>query len=795
MRIVCFDFETYLIAVSLQHPPAVCMSYCDLYFEGGRWLHTKATVVKWRDGIALLRQGLREGWCFVGASTAFDWMVSVFSDVDDAEELMALWVQACDVDRVTDVLLRQALADLSVGDMRHTYSLASVCAQLNTPTQPNKESPWRLRYSELDGVEICDYPADAYQYSAEDAEATAQCWIAQELLRAQGSPHFPGKDILADQYRQQRAALPLADISATGRRAHKPTVERFRAWATARREVLQARLVACGLVRVEYKRDLKAIAASGLVPLTTKGGPSLTRAIVSRHPDERIRALQDWPASQEFLHREGFATRRFIQCPDIAESFLFRAYAAQGRTPLIKIVETKDAVGKVIAKREVVRQDNDACTQSGDPLLVDYSDYKALTKLLGGDFKLLDKAANNSFHPHYRVIVNTGRTSSGAEDEDDEEGNDQNLPRKPGVRECYSARNAPEDPWLAAQALIRGEPYPGDVIFDADFSSLELHTFAQNCFWMLGWSKLGEMLNTFDPPLDGESKGSWHDVHLEIAAAIKRIAYDDARRIKKKLKDERTGGKGVNFGRKGGMGAKKLVAYFWNNYRVDLALDENKVNRGPDYALQRAQELIDLHDRMTPEFPAYSAKVQSYARDPHARKTVYDLEHLWSGRLVAGLFYADVHNYPFQGLGADLAKVALWLVFKARWGCSPLGKQDPLYRARIIQFTHDSITGEAPAAKAPAAAKRLGELMSDAARLCTPDCPTRAEPSLMSRLSKNAEPIYDATGELLVWDPWVHTWQVAQTCPTGKDLREYLIGAKLPPYCIDDIVERPYTLT
>lgn len=791
MRIISWDFESYKIEPGLQIPPAVCMSYCEIYLSDGQWKHTPGEVVLWRDGIDLLRKGLVDDWCFVGANSAFDVLCAVFS-ADDCEGLMALWVAALETDRVTDVLLRQTLLDLSIGKQQHKYSLATVCEQLNTAVRPNKASTWRLRYGELDGVPIADYPPDALTYSREDAEATAQAWILQEGLRAQGSPYFPGKDPLLDQYRQQRGAMALSDISAMGRRSHRPTVDRFRAWAEARRNELQATLIDGGLVRTEYKRDLAAVGATGLLPLTPSGKPSTAKRLLTTHADARIRALADWPRSALYLHACGWATRKDIQCTAVAEERIVAAFAAQGRGPMIKVTETKDDVGRVIAKRETIRQDNDACIQSKDPLLAAYSSYKQLTKLLSNDFKMLEKAANTSFHPHYMPLVSTGRTASGAEDEGDETGNDQNLARKPGVRECYCARNAPEDPWLAAQALIRGEEYPGDLIFDADFSSLELHTFAQNCFWMLGWSKLGNMLNTFDPPLDEGGKGSWHDVHLEIAAAIKRITYDEARRAKKKLKKARTSGKGVNFGRKGAMGAKRLVEYFWNNYGISLAKDEDEVDRGPAYALQRAQELIDLHDQMTPEFPLYSDRVKSLARDKYARKTVYDLEHLWSGRLRAGLFFSDVHNYPFQGLGADLAKVALWEVFKARWGFSDLGKADPLYRAKITMFTHDSITGEAPAAKAPAAAKRLGELMEQAARWVLPDCPTRAEPSLTTRLSKNAEPIYGADGELLPYDPWVHTHNVAQECPPDRDLREWLTEAELPVYCINDIIERPY---
>lgn len=837
-RIWAIDFETYLIAPGLNPPPAVCLSRCEIYWNELKqwWDHRAGEVLHWREGLRWLREVLAAGDCLVGANTAFEVFTSVFSDVKDPEGFMALWVQALEADRVTDVLLRETLLNFSVGYQAKRYSLASVCKALNTPVQPDKskacaacglpddapglgcpECPTRLRYGYLDAIPMAQWPAKAIAYSAEDAIATAQAWIIQEQLRTQGSPYFPGRDPLLDQYRQQRGAIALTDISNCGRRSHKPTVTRFRKWAEDRLDVLRDRLTVGGsdalgsrlLVRKEYKRDYAAIAALGQLPLTKGGKPSLAAGKLAVATDERVRALRDWPDSAEWLHAKGLATCKYVLDTKAAEARIIMAFAAQGRKPLIKITEIKDGNGKVIETRESIRQDNDACTQSKDELLKDFTEYRALIKLLSTDFKLLDKAADHPWHPHYVPLISTGRTANGGdEEENEEEGNDQNLPRKPGVRECYCASDAPPDGWEAAKALLAGEVYPGELIFDADFSAVELHTFAQNCFEWLGWSALGDMLNTFDPPLVDGEKGSWHDVHLEIAALIAQISYDEARRRKKSLKDERTGGKGVNFGRKGGMGAKKLVAYFWNNYKVDLAL---KYPDDPNGALRFAQELIDFHDKITPEFPHYSALVKGFARNRNDRRTLHDLVHPYSGRLRAGLGYTDIHNYPFQGRAADLAKLALWEVFKARWGCNDLGKADPLYRAKIIQFTHDSITGTAPAAKAPAAAVRLGQLMERASAVVVPRCPSRAEPSLTTRLSKNAEPLFDASGNLRPYDPWVHTWELSAkwaryvdgdrdkgtraseyTAPLASDQAAELgiwLGKKgLPPYCVEDIV-------
>jgi len=841
-RIWSIDWESYLIASALAPAPGVCLSYCEIIWDDAIqwWAHREAHVIPWREAIQWLRERLRAGDCFVGANTAYEVFCSVYSDVEDCEELMGLWVEAGEADRVTDVLLRQTLGDFSIGIQAARYNLGTVCAALNTPVQPDKskvcaacglpddapgvgcpECPPRLRYGYWDGVPIEQWPAKVKRYSAEDAVTTAQAWIIQEYRRAQGSPFFPGWDMLADQYRQQRGAIALADISNSGRRSHRPTVDRFRAWAERRRDALRPKLItdevdrlgSRKLVRCEYKRDYKAIAALNALPLTKSGKPSLAAGKLASASDERIRALRDWPKSAPWLHAQGLATCKYILETETVLGRLVRAFAAQGRQPLIKVTEIKDARGRVIEKKETIRRDNDACTQAKDPLLKDYTDYVAVVKLLSTDFTLLEKSADRPWHPHYVPLISSGRTANGGdEDEDEEKGNDQNLPRKPGVRECYCASDAPPDGWEAAKVLLAGGEYPGELIFDADFSAVELHTFAQNCFEWVGWSNLGDQLNTFDPPLPGQKEGSWHDVHLEIASLIAQISYDEARRRKKQLKDERTGGKGVNFGRKGGMGAKKLVGYFWNNYKVDLAEQgHKKYPNDPDPGLRFAQELIDYHDKITPEFPLYSDFVKGMSRNRHDRMSKHDLVHPYSFRLRAGLGFTDIHNYPFQGRAADLAKLALWYVFKARWGLMELGKADPLYRCKIIQFTHDSITGTAPAHKAAAAARRLGELMERASAVVVPRCPSRAEPSLTTRLSKNAEPLFDDAGNLRPWDPWVHVWELStawakyldgdkekgareqpHTWPLSAErsaeLDAWLTKKGLPPYCVEDIV-------
>jgi hypothetical protein len=767
MRVWAFDAETYPIEPAVQFPPAVCFSRAELlYYPGEGWTVARPEVLLWRDAIDWLRFELQQGSAFIGAEAPFDVMTSVFWDVRDPEEMIALWSQALEADRVTDVALRQPLIDYAHGHQAEDYRLDTICRRLGTPTQPTKSCTWRKRYNELDGLPLRLWPAEAIRYSEEDAKATAEVWIHQEKMRMLGSPYFPGRDMLLDQYRQMRGSLPLKDISGMGHRTDRRTVERYGDWAEAKRAKHRDVLLGASppLIRSEYKRDWKAIdaraALSQPLPRTKTGKPSKGVKILRAHPDPAVRAMADWPASAPWLHAQGLAEQKWKRCTALAIERISAAFCSMGK-PVMTAVTKDEETGEL---KEHVRCDSDACEQSGDAVMKSYATFASVNKLLTTDFQMLRAGSFLPFHARYKALQSTGRTATGADEGDDDQqrGNAQNTPRAPGVRECYCGRQAAE---FVGCTLIPVEE--DEWLFDSDFSAVELHAFSQVCYFALGWSKLGDMLNTFDPPLDppikGEEKGAWHDAHLEIAAALCKCTYDEAKRRKaagdKVIGRSRTAGKGVNFGRKGAMGVAKFVAYCWNNYRVKLGGPNATVKE----AMAAAKELIDLHDRITPEFPHYSKWVQSFARRKGSRDTLYDIIHPYSGRLRAGLFFTDAHNYMFQGLAADLAKVALWLVFKARWGLSELGKADPLYRAKIVLFTHDSITGSVAKSRAPEAAVRLGQLMEQASRMVLPQCPSRAEPACMTRLSKDAEARRDeATGRLIAWDPWVEGLKKAQ---------------------------------
>lgn len=773
MRRLAFDFETYAFIAGVQLPPPVCMSFAFIEGpDGGPYSIGEHAVVLWREGLELLAQALREAWLLVGANPSFDGLVSVYAH-HDPEAFVAQWAWALKQGRVTDVLLRQKLLDGAWDHYYKSYSLNTVATRWDMPL--DKANKWRIRFGELDGMPVSQYPEAAYRYSLEDALATAHVWIKQEQQRLVGSPYFPGRDPLANQYDQTRYTFPITDLASYGLRANARSVSRFKADETRRMLQLRDTLELNGLVVREYKRDVAAVdqyaeSIGAPLPRTKGGNPSTSRKALIGPGDPLLAKAHAWREHAPELAEHGLCSCKF-KAPDApARERIAAGFAAQGQEPPMSTPgkktrkETPEGYAARLAKFVPrVKTDADACERAEHcqactdgidhecmRVMPRYSEYNGIVSLLGSPMSLLEKAAREPWHAYYNSMVSTGRTATGTDEESDKKGNAQNPRRKPGVRECQEPRgrivtlNGADIDFEEAWAFI-----------EADFSAVELHTFSQICYWLQGWSELGRKLN------------AGIDVHGEVCADIMGETYDQVMYWKEhdeaRLGDNRTAGKAINFLRKGAGGAGAFERAAWNQYGVDTT----KIPGG-------ARRLVGLHDARTPEFgQVYSPWCKSHARNPGRRDSKYDIVIGLPGspRLCAGRFFTDAHNYPFQGLASDVAKEAMWDVWEAKWGLSEMGRADPLYQCGMVLFVHDSLTCEVRESRALVGGERLGELMYRASVRVLPNCPSKAEPCAQRQLSKKAKPITDDAGRLVgIWDAW-------EACQ--KDARKFIAGGTI----------------
>jgi DNA polymerase-1 len=262
--LVAFDTETHLIGPAQVAPTMVCIS---ISHEEGQ-----ADVIHRRDP-ACYREMRRlwedPGVILGGHNAPFDLAVIVAA----WPEFLPLMFDLLDRNRVVDSQVRQKLIDIADGCYRgyfdngvwheYQYHLKDLAARHHYPVDLDKDT-WRLRYAELDGVPVDQWPPGAVEYSRHDAMATRWVIEAQEARVEDG--------VLEDQHRQSRAHMALHLISAWGIRTDRVMVGRYRRLTEERLEQHRQTLLDRGFIQERkpkkdedpaagpyYKKNVKTI--------------------------------------------------------------------------------------------------------------------------------------------------------------------------------------------------------------------------------------------------------------------------------------------------------------------------------------------------------------------------------------------------------------------------------------------------------------------------------------------------------------------------------------------------------
>lgn len=277
--------------------------------------------------------------------------------------------------------------------------------------------------------------------------------------------------------------------------------------------------------------------------------------------------------------------------------------------------------------------------------------------------------------------------------------NIQNWGRETGARACLA-------------------PRPGCVFIQSDFDQFELRGLAQVCYEWFGFSKLGELLASGVCP------------HIWFAAKIHGISYEAmAARYAAGDKEPRQMAKACLFGFPGGMGAEKFVKHA-KKYGIILTI-------------ARARELKNQWRVAFPEMNLYFAKIESFRGEDG-----YYISQLYSNRRRGGMGFNDACNTPFQGICADVAKEATWLIQKECYSANTV-----LSGSRMVNFIHDEVLIETPDdSGAHDRAQRVAELMIRGAQKYITKVPVKTLPSLTRMWVKEAKPVFDASGRLIPWE-------------------------------------------
>jgi len=264
---LAFDTETFLIQPGNLAPDLVCISYAEPDY-GVRLEHAI-------DGSPTFRAAADCAFAknepLIGAHVAYDMGVMLAHDPTLGERIWKLY----DLGLVHDVIIRQKMIDIARGCYRGFrkdeigktyqigYSLAELAKRHLGHDLSKGEDTWRLRYSELYEVPLCEWPKEARQYAEDDAVATMAVYQAQEADAA----------LLLDEPARCRTAWMLHLMSCYGIKTDPEAVAAFVQTTERRIEEIKGLLQQHGLIRAKGTRDTKAAKAFMTQVCQTKGLP------------------------------------------------------------------------------------------------------------------------------------------------------------------------------------------------------------------------------------------------------------------------------------------------------------------------------------------------------------------------------------------------------------------------------------------------------------------------------------------------------------------------------------------
>jgi DNA polymerase-1 len=410
----------------------------------------------------------------------------------------------------------------------------------------------------------------------------------------------------------------------------------------------------------------------------------------------------------------------WVQTKSVVKEMVTKAYL--GKPPMTDPTES-NPLGNVSCERTVLED-------SGDEILEELAQVSKLDKLYGY-LPALRQGALTPINVSPNPVLATGRSSY--------EGFVQLMPRKGGIRERCIARLS-------------------TLWSSVDYAALEAHTLGQVLYWVVGRSKMADMLNA---DLDPHAAFAGQMVGKSYEEILALLALKDAY-----VKDVRQATKAGNYGFPGGMSAPKFVLAKRKDPGMRICLTMHtaekcgvtKLDRWNNHAITPTckQCVLDSENlrinwlELFDEMPDYFEWIKKTLRENDNM-----LEQFVSKRIRGGLRFTSGANTMFQGLAADGAKRAVIRMTEEMY----LDTQSPLYGSRLIIFSHDETILEIPEDRdglvgTPTDAGKRQALIQveEMSKVCPDMKKIKAEPAFMRRWYKDAEPVW-VDGQLVPWEP------------------------------------------
>jgi len=798
---IALDLETKLFG--LEHgtlPPPICYS------------------LAWREGDAYAT------WLFAHVDDGLEghlqalllnddvelWFVNAPYDLGTIHEhhprLRAAIYAAYDAGRVRDAALESMLhrvaeygqlgqhEDKLTGESEKVrYSLAAMMmANFGEDRSAEKDDPngIRLRYAELEGLPVAQYPEDFRAYALQDAVDTLR--LAEFLKATHDPPPTYALHAAAD-FALRLYANPGLQLDPERTRALAARV------AEERQDERHPGLIQAGILvpaqpeqeivarRVKHAKGCPKVDCDCPVTVThvrahVQGCPRKKRKgeWLCDCPN-KLKAAQPARISEEPLHKRVLAVataREFtVELTDKGREVMKEATGHDVEKlrpeswydPLYPTLRHEKTGRPLYVKCAGISLNELAVA---DPVLYEYRHRKKLDKLVQS-LRVATEALEAGYprvHTNYHPLKETGRVSA--------YGHKKDIPLGEG-RNPYPAKNLmqePNPPKVAVDGLeflddldVRRQytPAPGNVFINADFASLELVTLAQVMYTLFevphGIScRHRELLNSGRSPHTylgaqilfehGEARDPGAQ-RFKALSEVRRAARlgdrmaigDHFAKWKKGEADERrvfkqyrTTAKPVGLGYPGMLGARKMAFGIAPQYNLDMTQADAE-------AFKRVW--LDSY----PEMQEWRRFVSRELLDP---------EHPGRYRYTSRLGYTRVNcsfNAAANGLGmqtpgAEAAKLAVYMILKACY--DPTAGSILLGRFVPNLFMHDEIMGEAPEdSLLHYAVVEVGQIMERALKIVCPDVDGQAEPCATRLWNKGAEPVFDSLGFHVPWEP------------------------------------------
>lgn len=781
MRIRALDTETFLIGPGAIAPKLVCLTTAER-IDG----QVQTTLLGNGDKVEILAQ-LRDlfqvdGNMLVGHSVSYDLTV-IATSYPEIEPL--IWAKL-EAGEITDTMLRERLLNLSrhgkldmmplpdgsTKQIRYQLSdLALTYLGLDLTATKTGDDIWRLRYNELDGYPAAKYPKEAAEYAQDDAAHTLQIYEQQEQV--------PDASMETEAF-QTAADFALACITLEGMPIDPvkfAEVEQMLARELS--DDNMAPLIATGIITAPeparpHANQLKK--AVGLVAQWTGNTRPSVEEILGWREELEMSGVK-FKAPEPSHLKTAKLQHRVLAClisreTDMSVEDLWKMPFED----VLKLAEergikyNKTPGGDVSTASEVIDD-----VETDDEVMQVFAARQNLQKLVTTELPRMTWDGKPASRVHFRfsALVETGRTSSRAE-KLYPSGNGQNV--DPRVRPCYV-------------------PPPGYLLCSTDYSTLELVCVGQVTLDKFGRSVHAEKIN------------AGYDLHAYLGSAlasallpsfrsqVEGLGRDDAYEFFKSLKGGeqdklfkhwRKFAKPIGLGFPGGLGPFKMLTLAKKTYGVDIVAE----------AVKRFEEHPEEFDRLNPSVLYYAKKL--YGMDENdglwtptlkgialARR----LKDIWLDTYPEMVEYFDMLNQhrknkpkdDEEGSSDDFEYTTPFGM--VRKGCSYTSAangecmQSPAAEGfksavfNLVRATRDPNVGSALYGNArcpneihdetltflrePMAhdlAMEVKQIMEDSMRLVIRDVKVKAEPCLMRRWFKEAEPVYQ-DGRLVPWEP------------------------------------------